>query len=51
MVKTTAVTSPYQQLSSLLKQLKLTQMLTYWEATESQALQQQWSYAQFLLMQ
>ncbi|MEL7523063.1 MAG: ATP-binding protein, partial [Cyanobacteria bacterium J06553_1] len=24
-------------------------MLTHWEATESQALQQQWSYAQFLL--
>jgi len=29
--------------------LKLTQLLTHWEATESQALQQQWSYAQFLL--
>ncbi|NEP20133.1 MAG: ATP-binding protein, partial [Leptolyngbya sp. SIO4C1] len=41
--------SPYQQLSCLLKQLKLTSMLTHWEATESQALQQQWSYAQFLL--
>ena len=41
--------SPYQQLSSLLKQLKLTHMLTHWEAIESRALQQQWSYAQFLL--
>ena len=46
---TTATGSPYQQLSSLLKQLKLTNMLTHWEATESRALQQQWSYAQFLL--
>ena len=45
----TATGSPYQQLSSLLKQLKLTNMLTHWEATESRALQQQWSYAQFLL--
>ena len=45
----TVTASPYQQLSTLLKQLKLTQMLTHWEATESQALQQQWSYAQFLL--
>ena len=45
----TTTTSPYQQLSALLKQLKLTQMLTHWESTESQALQQQWSYAQFLL--
>ena len=41
--------SPYQQLQGLLKQLKLTQMLTHWEATENLALQQQWSYAQFLL--
>ena len=51
--KTTTIaattSSPYQQLSSLLKQLKLTNMLVHWEATESRALQQQWSYAQFLL--
>ena len=49
--KTTAIASsnPYQQLGTLLKQLKLTNMLTHWEATESRALQQQWSYAQFLL--
>ncbi|MEL6249726.1 MAG: ATP-binding protein, partial [Cyanobacteria bacterium J06627_15] len=46
---TIATVSPYQQLSGLLKQLKLTSMLTHWEATESRALQQQWSYAQFLL--
>lgn len=46
---TTVTTSPYQQLRALLKQLKLTHMLTHWEATESRALQQQWSYAQFLL--
>ena len=48
-VATTLANSPYQQLQGLLKQLKLTQMLIHWEATESQALQQQWSYAQFLL--
>ena len=47
--KTTTTASPYQQLSGLLKQLKLTHMLTHWEATENRALQQQWSYAQFLL--
>ncbi len=46
---TTATDSPYQQLSRLLKQLKLTHMLAHWEATESQALQQKWSYARFLL--
>lgn len=41
--------SPYQNLSGLLKQLKLSHMLSQWESIETQALQQQWSYAQFLL--
>ena len=48
--QTQSIASPYQQLSGLLKQLKLTHMLSHWEATESLALQQQWSYAQFLLV-
>lgn len=41
--------TPYQKLSLLLKQLRLSQMLNHWEAIESQALQEQWSYAKFLL--
>ena len=32
----------------LLKQLKLSHLLTHWDSLEAQALQQQWSYGQFL---
>ena len=41
--------TPYQNLSRLLKQLRLSQMLNHWESIESQALQEHWSYAEFLL--
>ena len=41
--------SPYQSLSLLLKQLRLSHMLSHWESIETQALQENWSYAQFLL--
>lgn len=41
--------SPYQSLSLLLKQLRLSHILNHWESIETQALQEQWSYAQFLL--
>ena len=41
--------SPYQSLSLHLKQLQLSHMLTHWEALEHQAMQENWSYAQFLL--
>lgn len=46
---TAATLSPYQSLSVLLKQLRLSHMLNHWESIETQALQEQWSYAQFLL--
>lgn len=41
--------SPYQSLSLHLKQLQLSHMLTHWESLEHQAMQESWSYAQFLL--
>jgi DNA replication protein DnaC len=41
--------SPYQSLSLHLKQLQLSHMLTHWESLEHQAMQERWSYAQFLL--
>ena len=41
--------SPYQSLSLLLKQLRLSHMLNHWESVEQQALQDNWTYAQFLL--
>jgi DNA replication protein DnaC len=41
--------SPYQSLSLHLKRLRLPHMLNYWETLEHQAMQEQWSYAQFLL--
>ena len=41
--------SPYQHLSLYLKKLRLSHMLTHWESIESQAMQEQWSYAKFLL--
>lgn len=41
--------SPYQTLSIHLKSLRLSHMLTQWETLEHQAMQNQWSYAQFLL--
>ncbi len=42
-------TSPYQTLSLHLKRLHLPYMLHHWEALEQQAMQEGWSYAQFLL--
>lgn len=41
--------SPYQSLSLHLKRLRLSHMLNHWESLEQQAMQEQWSYAQFLL--
>ena len=41
--------SPYQSLSLLLKQLRLSHMLNHWESLEQQALRDNWTYAQFLL--
>lgn len=41
--------SPYQSLSLYLKQLHLSHMLKQWESLEQQAMQEGWSYAQFLL--
>lgn len=41
--------SPYQSLSLLLKDLRLSHILTHWESIETQAIQEHWSYAQFLL--
>ena len=41
--------SPYQSLSLHLKRLRLSHMLHHWETLEHQAMQEQWSYAQFLL--
>ena len=41
--------SPLHSLQQQLKQLRLTQMLNQWESLEQQAMQEQWSYAQFLL--
>lgn len=45
----TSAVSPYQSLSLHLKQLRLSHMLQHWESLEHQAMQEQWSYAQFLL--
>lgn len=44
-----ATLSPYQSLSLHLKQLQLSHMLTHWESLEHRAMQESWSYAQFLL--
>ncbi|MBD2465512.1 ATP-binding protein [Oscillatoria sp. FACHB-1407] len=41
--------SPYQSLSLHLKRLHLCHMLNHWESLEQQAMQEGWSYAQFLL--
>ena len=41
--------TPYQTLSVHLKTLRLSHMLSEWEPLEHQAMQEQWSYAQFLL--
>ena len=41
--------SPYQSLSGHLKKLRLSHMLSHWEDLQHQAMQEQWSYAQFLL--
>ena len=41
--------SPYQSLSTHLKKLRLSHMLSHWEDLQHQAMQEQWSYAQFLL--
>lgn len=41
--------SPYQSLGGHLKQLRLSHMLSHWEDLQHQAMQEQWSYAQFLL--
>lgn len=41
--------SPYQLLSLHLKSLRLSHMLSHWEILEQQAMQEHWSYAQFLL--
>jgi DNA replication protein DnaC len=41
--------SPYHSLSLHLKQLRLSHMLNHWQSIEQRAIQQQWSYAQFLL--
>jgi DNA replication protein DnaC len=45
----TPPTSPYQSLSLHLKKLHLPHMLHRWETLEQQAMQEGWSYAQFLL--
>jgi DNA replication protein DnaC len=42
-------TTPYQNLSRHLKRLHLSHMLTHWESVEQSAMQEGWSYAQFLL--
>jgi DNA replication protein DnaC len=42
-------TSPYQSLSLHLKRLHLSHMLNHWESLEQKAMQEGWSYAQFLL--
>ncbi|XHX76470.1 MAG: ATP-binding protein [Stenomitos frigidus ULC029] len=47
--KVQPMTSPYQSLSLHLKRLHLSHMLTHWETLEAQAMQEGWSYAQFLL--
>lgn len=41
--------SPYQSLNLLLKRLKLSHFLAEWSAIEQRAIQEHWSYAQFLL--
>ncbi len=43
------LTSPYQSLSLHLKNLHLSHMLNHWQSVEHQAMQEGWSYAQFLL--
>ena len=44
-----ATLSPYQSLGLLLKQLRLSHILNHWQSIETQALQEKWSYAKFLL--
>lgn len=41
--------SPYQNLTSVLKRLKLSHFLSDWQTVEHRAIQENWSYAQFLL--
>lgn len=45
----TSILSPYENLSLHLKELKLSKMLSHWETIENKAIQEQWSYAQFLV--
>jgi DNA replication protein DnaC len=45
----TTALSPHQHLTLHLQQLRLTHMLAHWESLEHQAIQEQWSYAKFLL--
>ncbi len=45
----TIAQNPYQHLLLHLKQLRLSHMLAHWESVEHQAMQEQWSYAKFLL--
>jgi DNA replication protein DnaC len=49
MTNSSSQASPYQSLSLHLKRLRLPHMLNHWETLEHQAMQEQWSYAQFLL--
>lgn len=41
--------SPYQTLTTVLKRLKLNHFLSDWQAIEHRAIQENWSYAQFVL--
>jgi DNA replication protein DnaC len=41
--------SPHQTLSLTLKHLRLSHMLNHWQSVEAKAIQENWSYAQFLL--
>ena len=41
--------NPYQSLTTLLKQMRLSPLLLHWEEIETQALREKWSYARFLL--
>lgn len=45
----TTTLCPYQHLRLHLQQLRLSHMLSHWESVEHQAVQEQWSYAKFLL--
>jgi DNA replication protein DnaC len=41
--------TPYESLTTLLKRLKLSHVLSEWQTIEHQATQENWSYAKFLL--